>query len=45
MSKALKKVKEPQFDASMVDAKDYYIMLSLNKKYIPIHGKGKVKGP
>ena len=45
MIKALNKVKEQHSDATMDDAKDYYIMISLDKKCSPIHGKGKIKGP
>jgi hypothetical protein len=44
MAKALKKVKEKHSDATFDDAKDYYVMLSLNKKISPIHGKGKITG-
>ena len=32
MAKALKKVKEQHSDATMDDAKDYFVMLSLDKK-------------
>jgi hypothetical protein len=45
MAKALKKVKEHHFDSTFDDAKDYYVMLSLDKKISPIHGKGKISRP
>ena len=44
MAKALKKVKEQHSDATFDDAKDYFVMLSLDKKISPIHGKGKISG-
>ena len=44
MAKALKKVKEQHSDATFDDAKDYFVMLSLDKKITPIHGKGKISG-
>jgi hypothetical protein len=34
MAKALKKVKEQHLDATFDDAKDYYIMLSLDTKLV-----------
>ena len=45
MAKALKQVKEQHSDATMDDAKDYFVMSSLDKKISPIHGKGKISGP
>ncbi len=42
MAKALKKVKEQHSDATFDDAKDYFVMLSLDKKISPILGKGKI---
>ena len=44
MAKALKKVKEQHSDATFDDAKDYFVMFSLDKKISPIHGKGKISG-
>ena len=44
MAKALKKVKEQHSDATFDDAKDYFVMLSLDKKISLIHGKGKISG-
>ena len=44
MAKALKKVKEQHSDATFDDAKDYFVMLSLDKKISQIHGKGKISG-
>ncbi len=44
MAKALKKVKGQHSDVAFDDAKDYYVMLSLDKKISPIHGKGKIFG-
>jgi hypothetical protein len=45
MAKALKKVKEQHSDATFDDAKDYFVMLSLDKKSVQFHGKGKISGP
>ena len=45
MAKALKKVVEQHSSATFDDAKDYFVMLSLEKKNSPIHGKDKITGP
>jgi hypothetical protein len=42
MDKAWNNVKLQHSDATLVDAKDYHIMLLLDKKLDPIHGKGKI---
>ena len=42
MANALKKVRLQHLDATMDDAKDYYIMMSLDKKISPVHGEGKL---
>ena len=44
MAKALKKDKEQHSNATFDDAKDYFVMLSLDKTISPIHGKGKISG-
>jgi hypothetical protein len=42
MANALKKVRLQHLDATMDDAKDYFIMMSLDKKISPVHGEGKL---
>jgi len=41
MAKALKKVKEQHSDATMDDAKDYFVMLSLDKKIVQFMEKAR----
>jgi len=43
--KALRKVKEQQSDATIDDAKGYYIMTLLDKRFSSIHEKEKITGP
>jgi hypothetical protein len=43
MAKAWDKVKLQHSDATLDDAKDYYIMLLFDKKLDPIHGQEKIK--
>ena len=45
MVKAFEKVKEQHSHATFDDAKDYHVMLSLDKKIGLIHGNGKITGP
>jgi hypothetical protein len=43
MTNALKKVRFQHSDATLDDAKNYYITLLLDKKLDPIHGHGQIK--